>query len=372
MNLLEHGRISGRQFMALLIISRMTPVILICTSINLVKYSSTAWVNEALGSLLALPMVWLIANLSSKYPDQTIVQYAETLLGRFFGKTIGLIFIITVVMTSATVLRSLGETITIAMMPGTPILVFLLMVVFLAANAARNGLEVYTRIAEILAFVTIFIMAMLVILNYNIMDFKELKPLYFPEGIAPLIPPTSSVLSYFCEFFVLAMLVPYLRKPQQAVRFSLLAVMITGSMLVFLCIGMTAVFGGTVNSLSLPAFTLARQVSLMHFFERIESLVAIVWFFAAGTKVAFTLWAASVGFAQLFQLRDYRPLVYPVAGIVGSLSLISYSSIVELICFLNRPMIVFSFIFVPLLLILFYSAHIMKKHSSGGKAGGTR
>ncbi|MGE5405601.1 MAG: GerAB/ArcD/ProY family transporter [Candidatus Saccharibacteria bacterium] len=372
MNLLEHGRISGRQFMALLVISRITPTILICTSINLVKYSSTAWVNEALGSLLAIPIIWLITNLCSKYPDQTIIQYAQTLLGRFWGKAIGFIFIMTVLLTSATVLRSLGETVTIAMMPGTPVIVFLLMAVFLAANAARNGLEVYTRIAEILAFVTLFILVTLVILNYNIMDFTELKPFYFPEGFTQLIPATSSVLSYFCEFFIIGMLVPYLRQPQQAVRYGLLAVIITGCMLVFLCLGMTAVFGATVNSLSLPSFTLARQVSLLHFFERIESLVAIVWFFAAGTKVAFTLWAAALGFAQLFELRDFRALVYPVAAIVGPLSIISYASVVELILFLNRPMIIFSFIFVPFLLVLFYSAHALHIRSVGGKAGGSR
>lgn len=361
MNLLEHGRISGRQFVTLLLACRLTPVFLICNTITLVRSTPTAWVNDVLGCILALPMVWCLARLGSKYPNQTIVQYTVNLLGGLVGGLLVSLYILFMLYIAAFSARSMGETVTTSMTPDTPILVSLIMLIFLAANSARNGLELNGRISEGLMIVSIALFVILCACCYNIMDINELKPFYFTHGLQEIIPPTASVIYYYTEWLVIGMLIPYLRKPVEALRWSLFALFLSGIILVIFCLTMILVFGNQINLLTLPSYNMVRQISLNHYFERVESLIAIIWFFVAGAKVALFLWAAVLAIAQLLKLSDYRPLVYPVGALVTALGYTGVASMVEMIRFLSKPMTIFSLFLTAVMLLSLAGADAIKR-----------
>jgi len=355
-NLLERGRISGYQFFALLVLTRLVPVVLICPTVTMVNNPATAWVNDIIGSLIAIPLVWLIVRLGLKYPGKTIIGYTKELLGPIGGILAGSVILWFYFMIAASVLRALGETVVTGLLVETPILVFLVSATFLIANSARNGMEINSRVAGIMMPLIIFLLLFVVASTYNLMDPGYLRPLFFAQGLGELIWPSASVLSFYTEFLVIGMLLPYINTPRLALPLSIGAILMNTLILLMQCFGMASVFGPLLNSTTLPAFSLARMVSLGDFFERIESLITVVWIFGAGIKVCLFFWATAVGLAQLLNLKDFRSLVYPLGALMVAISIVSYEGLIDLINILTGSMIVFSVSFLILILLILYIA----------------
>lgn len=373
MNLLEKGRISAYQFFAVLLLVRLVPVVVICPTVTMVSNPATAWANDVLGSLIAIPLVWLIVHLGLKHPDKTIIGYTKELLGPIGGILAGSVILWFYFMIAASVLRTLGEAVVTSLMVETPILVFLVSAAFLVANSARNGMEINSRLVGIMVPVVVFLLLVVIAAVYNLMDPGYLRPIFFAQGPGELIGPSASVLSFYTEFLVIGMLLPHLNNPRQALPLSMGAILTSTSILVIHCLCMASVFGPLFNAYTLPAFALARLVSLGVFFEHIESLITIVWLFAGGIKVSLFLRTTAVGLAQLLDLKDYRSLVYPLGALMITVSVFSYESLIGLINVLTGSMIVFSISFLILILSVLYIAlgikNLFRKGTSNADQG---
>ncbi len=327
-NAVEGGRLSGRQLAAVLILSRVVPITIAFPAITGIEVPQDAWIAALLGTLLAIPFAILVVRLGLRYPDKTIIQYSEVLLGRYLGKLVGLVLILYWIQTAATVLRACGEAYTTAVMPETPLPVFTIIMAFLAANAARHGLELVGRTGEMVAWIVLFFLVLMSVLPYDVMRFRNLAPV-LPRGLRPLAEPTGTVLALFLQIVVIGMAIPYLGRQREATRVSVNAVVVSGLLMTWLAADLVAVFGPTVSGLTMATFSLARMVSIANFFERMEAITIGVWTLSLWIKLAFFLWAAAVGLAQLFDVPDYRPLLYPLGAIVIVFGELSFKSIVE-------------------------------------------
>jgi spore germination protein KB len=202
--------------------------------------------------------------------------------------------------------------------------------------------------------------------TYNLMEPSYLRPFFFAQGLGELIWPSASVLSFYTEFLVIGMLLPYIDTPRLALPLSIGAIIMINLMLLMQCFGMASVFGPLLNSTTSPAFAMARMVSLGDFFERIESLITVVWIFGAGIKVCLFLWATAVGLAQLLNLKDFRSLVYPLGALMVAISIVSYESLIGLINVLTGSMIVFSISFLIVILLALYIVPMIKEYFRDG------
>ncbi|MGE5372338.1 MAG: GerAB/ArcD/ProY family transporter [Solirubrobacterales bacterium] len=356
MNMIPQGKISGAQLTALLIFCRLEPVTLLCPTVTLVKQTPVAWTNDLLGGLVSCVLVFFIVKLSLKFPDQTIVEYLPVLFGKVLGNTASAVFLLAAIIITAITARTFAETVGITMLPTTPILVSFFLPLLLEANVLRGGLEVLARLAGFIVVPFILGLLCIAVLPYDMVQFGYLQPFYFPDGWFDLIPPTASVISYFTEFIIIGMVIPYLDRPQDAVRYSLLAVLITSSMMVLQCVALTSVFGPLVPHLTLPAYSLSRVISVGGFFEGFEVVLTMFFLFGAGIKGAFFLWAAAEGLSQLLGLRSSKQLVYPLAVIAGALGVWFFSGTIDLVNFLRKPFAIFCLVGIITYLLTAYAA----------------
>jgi spore germination protein KB len=343
----------------------MVPAVLISPTLFLVKDLSVGWINDFLGTLVALPVIVLLVKLGQKYPDKTIVEYSELLLGPIAGKIIGLMIVISLFLTTCGVARVFGEVLTNSLMIDTPILVLVILVISICANGARIGLEIPARFSEIFTLLTIILMTLVSVLPYQYINFENLQPLYLTHGLSELIAPVGSVASFYMEFLILGMLIPYLNRPREALRYTLGSLSICLAILVMECVVLIAVFGPIANSFTLPAFELARVISLGEFIEHVEGLIVTVWEVAVGVKLTLFLWVTSLGLAQVLGLKNYHPVVYPLSALVIPVSLILWNSLIDLEAFLLRPWIVLTLTWIPFLVALLYCARALRAKSSG-------
>ncbi|HHV44419.1 MAG TPA: endospore germination permease [Firmicutes bacterium] len=326
---LERGRISGRQLMTIIVLGRIVAITVSFPLITGLKPVQDGWLAALISVVLATGFGLWVVKLGNCFRDKTIVEYAIECLGPLFGRIVGLVLLSYVMWDIVMAARFLGDSLTVAIMPETPMVVFIIVTMALAANAARCGLEVFGRMAENSFFVIVVFLVLIWVLPYSQMDFQRLKPV-LSQGPKWLLKPSISAFSFFTEVIVVGQVLPYLNRREEALKYTLLGIWISGVILVTFAIIIAAVFGATANSLTMPPYSLTRLISIGDFIERVEAMSMGVWLLSSGINLAALLWAFAIGLAQLCNLESYRFLIYPTAALAVPLSLGVFQSIVEL------------------------------------------
>ncbi|MFP3513696.1 GerAB/ArcD/ProY family transporter, partial [Peribacillus sp. SIMBA_075] len=82
------------------------------------------------------------------YPNQSIIQYSQTILGRFLGKVVSLFFIFFYLHLTGLIVRGYAEFVVGNFLTRTPISVVMISMVLVAALAVKGGGEVLGRTAQ--------------------------------------------------------------------------------------------------------------------------------------------------------------------------------------------------------------------------------
>lgn len=105
------------------------------------------WISMTIGGCVTLFVVWIITYLGAKFPDQTIVQYSQKLVGVWLGRIIGLglcLFFIIAFTTSANTILFHAKP---YLMPETPFIVLVIGYVLICAYGLYAGIEAVLRLS---------------------------------------------------------------------------------------------------------------------------------------------------------------------------------------------------------------------------------
>ncbi len=349
MKQLEKGRISSFQYMCMLLVVRITATTVTFPFMTDHESPTDAWIGAAIGIVVSLVLLELIARFSLNFPNMTVIQYSQSVLGKFLGSIAALLLIGFWVFDAAVAGRAMGSAMANAFMPETPVLVFIIVTAFLSANGARQGLEITARWSELVA-VGVVMSALLLALPFQAMNFQNLLPI-LPYGIGPHLKRAAIIVAIFLRYSVVGMIVPYVHNRKEILRYTRIAVIISGAVLIAQSIVLVAVFGARATSSAVPTLQLVRQITIGEFFERIEIFPVTLWLLNNGVNMGLFIWASSLGLAQLFGLNRFEPLTYPIGGLVTLLSMLLFKNYVEQIHYLIRVQP----IFVPVLVLGVYA-----------------
>lgn len=110
-----------------------------------------------------------------------------------------------------------------------------------------------------------------------------------------------------------------------------------------------------------PSYALAKKISIGAFLERVEVLMAGIWFITIFIKLTVCMYATVVCLSQVLKLNSYRPLVTPVGMIVIVFSIVMYPSTPYFLNFAKKTWLFYSFTHGAVLpLILLAAARIRK------------
>lgn len=162
--MLERGKISPWQAMRLMISFVLGGAILLIPPDLAVTAKQDAWLSLLFAILAGLGIFLFYINLALKFPGKTIIQYSEIILGKFLGKIAGLFLIWFALHLGSLVVLDFGEFMNTTILHDTPMIVINGVIVLLAVFAVRQGLEVFTRINDVLLPVVVFMVLILTFL----------------------------------------------------------------------------------------------------------------------------------------------------------------------------------------------------------------
>jgi spore germination protein KB len=255
---------------------------------------------------------------------------------------------------TALLLRVVGNFMTTEIMPETPIEVIHILIVAVVIYAVRLGIETFSRTSEIMLPVILVLFLLFAVLLLKEIDMERIQPV-MEWGMKPVLLASFYFFS-LQELVVFLMLVPYVNRIDKVRRSWMMGTMLGGVVLlvsILLCI---LVLGSDFTARNMyPTYTLAKQINVANFLQKVESVIAVIWLITIFFKITISYYAAVLGTAQLLGLKDYRTLTLPLGIILVVLSIVVYKNIVDYIEFTPRVWSVYamvSMVVIPLLLLL--------------------
>lgn len=353
--MLEKGQISQTQFLILILMFLIGTSILLLPGNIISTAKQDAWLSILFGMCTALLLSVVYSTLAKRYPNKTIIEFNEVILGKLAGKVLSFLFSLYFLTLTAGLLRIIGDFITTYIMPETPIqaieITFLLVVIY----GVRLGLETFSRTAEVILPWLLLFSFLLVFFLIPEIEKGNVFP-FFEEGIKPIIKAGLFTLGVpFSDIVIFLMIAPYVSSPKKIWKNLSIAVL-SGGMLIFIFVLLSIlVLGPSIaGRLNYPIYLLAQKVNIGNFIQRIEVLAGGTIFMSMFIKTTICFYSTSLGFAQIFQLKEFRMLTFPFGIIVLILSNLMSPNIIFFKTFLSdtwTPYAIFFGAIFPLLLL---------------------
>ncbi|MHC0037653.1 GerAB/ArcD/ProY family transporter [Pseudoneobacillus sp. C159] len=326
--MLSKVKISASQFAIMVMLNTIGTTILIVPSGLANEAGQDAWIPAVLGVGVGLLVILLYNALGGIYPQLTYVEYSKKILGKWLGTVVSIGFVVFSFIGASTLVWVLGNFLLTQIMPETPTFILHGCFVLVVMMGVRLGLETIARCAEIfLPWVVLFFL-LLVLLPIPDLKMENLLPVFESEP-KPLIKSTLLFLSVATlPLITFQMIIPNGERSKDMNKAFYWGSLLGGLVLVVITILTLLVLGPGLTARNLyPSFALAKKVGVKGVLERIEVIMAILWFITIYFKTTIYCYASIKGIAQILSLKDERTLTIPFGMLVIALSLIIYPDI---------------------------------------------
>lgn len=310
----QNHSISAFQSYALVVMTVVgVSILIIPRNVGQLVGADGTWII-LISTLLTMLIVYGFTKLCLFYPNESFTRFTEYLLGSkrkpWVGKLLKIPFIVAFVFIwlaiLAYVIRSFGEVVVSTIFENTPLEVVMVTVVGIAALVASSEIEVLAKFNELL-FPFIFIpLIFLIISSIQKGELVHLLPL-FQVDWKQVIKASINMIVDFAGYSVLLIFMANYQQPQKAIKIHSLAIMTIGILYLTTFVTTISVFGiYETEHLFWPSLETVRVIDLpFQIFQRLESLMIVLWMVASFTTVSNILSAFVELIREYFGLRKH-------------------------------------------------------------------
>lgn len=325
-----------------------------------------AWLATTIGMAEGLVFAAIYVALLNRFPRQNLIQIIDTVFGRYLGSIISFMMLLYLTHLTSLVLGNYRDFLKDAFLINTPQSVVLLSLMLVIIYGVRKGLEVFSRIAPL--FIVGTTAAVLFATSLLIPQFRLENLLPIARTPLPrLLWSAHGVATFpFGETVAFTMILPYVRASRRTGRIILSAFAIAGPLLIFLAARGSMVLGAAAQLFIFPSFQLLKLIDVGEIFTRMELILAISYVLMGYLKTVCLAYASTLGFAQLFRLKSYTSLIFPVGMITTLLAVVDARNVAETVTFAvgTYPLYALPFQLVIPLLTLVVAAIRRKRGAS--------
>ncbi|WP_028610602.1 GerAB/ArcD/ProY family transporter [Paenibacillus harenae] len=350
-------KISLRQFTVLIMFYTIGTTILVIPAPLAADAGQHAWIAAIVGWLLGLLVVVLYVSLGKLFPQMTFIAYIEHTFGKWLGKPISLFFIFFSFVTSSIVLYYIGNFMTTQIMPETPIGAFVILFAGIVLMGLRLGLEVLARTAEILFPWFLLLFTTLTLFLIPEIEIQKIRPI-IEIGFKPVIR-AALVFAGTASLPMVVFLMIYpmsLNEKKGAGKAFYTGTLIGGIFIIIITFLSVSILGAELSAKNMyPSYALSKKINVGNFIQRVEILMAGLWFLTIFFKATFYAYGFISGIAQVFGCKDYRPFVIPCGMIMIAFSLVVYPDVVYMSDFESTvyiPFVISAGLLLPLFVLI--------------------
>lgn len=314
--MLSAEKISPRQFTWLTVTICFATSSIIIPGLVAFSAKQNSWLALVIATIVILGGGMLNLALASQFPGQTVVQYAQVLLGPWLGKLVGLVYASAFLYLIGTCLHFITRLFKISIMPDTPLWPFVMGLILVAIFYAWLGLEPIARANEIVLPVIFGII--LVVMLFAIPDGKlyqglPVMQLNWPKLFEGAFPAAACM----SEAFYILMLAPALNQPDKLKSSTVKGILLTGLSLAIMTQFVIFILGSFRTAAYIfPFLRITAEMIIWDVFESLEPLIICVWVMINIVKMGTFSYLFALSIAQTFNLKSYRKFL--VIALIGA------------------------------------------------------
>lgn len=355
---MNNGMITSAQCAKMLFLLALGSSSLVLPTTVTIIARQDSWISMALVAPFNYFFMMIYLALADRFPNMSLAQYAERILGAWLGKLLSLTYILFFTILAAVVLRNITDFLSSSVLLITPTWFIGMSFVIVIIYGLYLGIETIARTGEILFTWVVFVTLILALFLVSQFKFEQFEPLLY-AGWARPIKGMFPVLGFpIGEFVMMSMILPFVKQEdRRKLRKSLkLSVVLIGSFSVMICVLLIGVLGVSETMRSpFAVYDMAKNINIKQILVRVEITVAVVWVSTVFMKLIICFYALALLTAQMLNMRSYRPLVFPFGFIVVPLSLIVYRNVPHAVYVLTRIWPMYSLtqgLLIPLALLI--------------------
>lgn len=366
-NTMERNKeyISVRQLTVMVILYIVGSAVLYIPFILASASKQDAWIAAIVGNLLSLGLMWGYVKFSKVYPEKDFIQYCELAFGKWGGKAVGIIFLSFPFFLCSILLWNIGDFIITQILPETPIEVIFILFMLIVIYGVRLGIEPLCRAGEIFIPWVLGQVILVVFLLVPVIEIKNATPI-FEGGFRSIFAGAYAIVGFpFLELVVFLMVFHHLDKKDNLKKALFIGTSIGGFILTIITLYCILILGPELTSRNAyPTYAIGKKINIGNFLQRIEVIVAVIWFLSIYFKLAINFYAVCIGLSKIFSLRDYRLLTLPLGMLNITLTPIMIPSTVFLLEFTKYTSTPYKSTFAILLPLIIYLVLKIKKSKS--------
>ena len=139
-------------------------------------------------TLICLFTTFVAVRLSLLYPEQTFIQYTQSILGKWLGKIILVPYFLMWVFVTGIILREYADFVNAALFISTPLwIVILIMLGAIVYVTYSGGLRSISRCSEIIGPISVLSGIVVILLSVKDWNWLRILPVYSNSGLLPIV-----------------------------------------------------------------------------------------------------------------------------------------------------------------------------------------
>ena len=272
--------------------------------------ANAAWLQLTVNCVFVFFLYWIIFHVYRG--RKNIIALAEMAGGKPLKIITGVIVFSFLMVNYSSIVMAFPDTVKIVLLQDFNIKAIVIVFEIIIAIGAYVGIEALSKVTYIYmpfmgAVLTVFLIFLIPYYHfYNILPI-------FGNGYLKLFLKGFNSISIFSDMLILNILMPYYSNAMESKKSGMRAIMISSAVIISIMTVYCLVVPYPVSEdFTLPVYQLARMVHLGSFFSRFEAVFEFAWSILMLMYSSIYVFVMCYVWQITFNLKYYRPLIFPV------------------------------------------------------------
>lgn len=299
------------------------------TSFFVGSLKQNSWIGVLAAYLISLAMISLYLFLMKKHPGMNLVQLNEAVLGKIMGKVISFLYFFYFFSLIPLHMSDINAFMGNYMMPETPPIAITILFLLVVILAVRKGIDSVFRLGPFFSIMQIFVLLLFTLLLIPNMKPSNMLPL-FDISLKEFIQGINTIVGLpFNQLIIFMLFLPLVTEQSKVTRSLFGGYSLGAAVMLMIVLADTAVLGPLLGYFTTPRYESVRLIDVYDVISRMDIIFGLVLIILRFFKVSILLYGTSLCLAQIFELKDYVPLVSTLGVLAAFFSLFVFHSAAE-------------------------------------------
>jgi spore germination protein KB len=272
------------------------------------QVQNAAWMIPLLSAGIFFVPLYLLIKTMALYQDKDLFSVIKKLLGKYLGFIFCLVIFIISSFAISFDTRTYTNIIRTFYFTTTPNLIIYAILMIISAYGAKKGLQHIGSVSYLIVFYALLSLYIALWISTQHSNINSMFPIWGP-GQLKIVKEGSQKLALFADFFLLTMVIPYLKsnkvfKKGTWVALIYVSIQISAAILIYICM-----FDDSLGGIAYPFHTAIRYISLGDYIPNVEIIFFIIWIMTAFIRFTAFLYINALMFGHLFKIKDFEYLI---------------------------------------------------------------